>query len=200
MPKSQSTHKSIRIFQSDLLETFTHVHPILPALMWIPVIVFLFSSVAEVGLRISFLFATLGVLVWTLSEYLLHRFAFHYRATSTFGKRVVFIAHGLHHDDPIDPTRLVMPPLPAVLYAIGFYFLFKFIAGPVFVYPFFGGFLLGYLAYDYIHYYVHHFQPKNKIGKFLKTYHMQHHYALKGAKWGVSSPLWDYIFRSVKEK
>lgn len=195
-------HQSIRIFKSDFWERFTHVHPITPLVMWTPVIATLIYrgfAVHEISVGTFVLAAFLGVFLWTLVEYLLHRFAFHYDAKNAFGKRVVYIMHGLHHDDANDPTRLVMPPVPALIYGAVLFLLFRAITGPVFVEPFFAFFLVGYLSYDYIHYYVHHFVPKNPIGKYLKKYHMLHHYAAHGAKWGVSSPLWDYVFRTVEE-
>lgn len=194
--------KSIRIFKSDLLETLTHVHPSVPLILWGPVVaglVFLSLS-ADASVWTLLGFAGLGLLAWTAVEYLLHRFAFHYQAGSSFGKRIVFIMHGLHHDDPVDPTRLVMPPVPALIYAGTLFFLFQMILGLERAYPFFAGFLTGYLAYDYIHYYVHHFNPKNKIGVFLKKHHMLHHYDPNGSKWGVSSPLWDHIFGTYSSK
>ncbi len=197
---NSNKYQSIRLFKSDFLEQFTHVHPILPALLWGPVMLGLLYvsltrlEISRSGVAILFL---AGLLAWTLVEYVLHRFAFHYDAKSKFGKRIVYLMHGLHHDDPKDPTRLVMPPLPAFIYALVLYSLFKFVFGPVQVMPFFSGFLLGYLAYDYIHYYVHHFNPTTRLGKYLKRYHLVHHFQDHHAKWGVSSPLWDYVLGTV---
>ena len=74
--------------------------------------------------------------------------------------------------------------------------IFRALLGPVWVEAFFGFFVVGYLAYDYIHYYVHHFIPKNRVGRYLKQNHMIHHFAADHARWGVSSPLWDFVFRT----
>lgn len=194
---------SIRIFKSDFLERFTHVHPAVPLVMWTPVIgALLYRSFAvhEISIASFVLASVLGLLLWTLVEYVLHRFAFHAKPEGAYGKRVVYIMHGLHHDDPNDPTRLVMPPLPALIYAVLLFVVFRALMGPVFVEPFFAFFLVGYLAYDYIHYYVHHFTPKTKVGKWLKQNHMLHHFAEHGARWGVSSPLWDAILGTLEEK
>src|SRR5690606_28154830 len=113
----------------------------------------------------------------TWVEYMLHRFVFHFPAKGPLMSRFVYVVHGLHHEDPQDPTRLVMPPLPAFIYSSILYLGFRALLGPMWVDAFFAGFLVGYLAYDYIHYYVHHFHPKNPVGKFLKRYHMLHHYS-----------------------
>lgn len=195
-------YKSVRIFKNDLLERLTHVHPITPLVLWAPMIAWLVwrsltlhgMSVLTVGLM-----GAAAILVWTLTEYLLHRFAFHFPAQSKLGERVVFLIHGLHHDDPIDPTRLVMPPFPAIVFAAILYSLFRAILGPVWVEPFFAFFLLGYLWYDYTHFAVHHFTPKTKFGRMLKQHHMLHHYVSSEIRMGVSTPLWDYVFGTLKE-
>ncbi|MBC7385840.1 MAG: sterol desaturase family protein [Cryobacterium sp.] len=194
---------SVRLFKSDFLETFTHVHPAVPLILWVPVIVALtYRSFSVHGNSLGgfALFAFFGLFIWTLTEYLLHRFAFHFPATSPRGRRFVYIMHGLHHEDPADPTRLVMPPLPAFIYAFLLFTLFRLTIGSEHVEAFMAAFMVGYLAYDYTHFYVHHFVPKNRIGKYLKRYHMVHHYSDHDAKWGVSNPLWDYIFRTTELK
>jgi sterol desaturase/sphingolipid hydroxylase (fatty acid hydroxylase superfamily) len=58
---------------------------------------------------------------------------------------------------------------------------------------------VGYLCYDYIHFATHHFRPRTRVGKFLKQHHMLHHFAEHGSRWGVSSPMWDYVFGTLEE-
>jgi len=67
-------------------------------------------------------------------------------------------------------------------------------------FPVFGGFLLGYLFYDYTHYYVHHFVPRTKFGKRLREHHMRHHFQDHRYGYGVSSPIWDVAFRTLPRK
>ena len=55
--------------------------------------------------------------------------------------------------------------------------------------PFFAGFTIGYLFYDGTHYFVHHFAPTSRWGKFLRRHHMTHHFADHDGGFGVSSPL-----------
>jgi len=141
-----------------------------------------------------------GTLIWTLTEYVLHRFVFHYNARTRTGKHLVFLFHGIHHDDPKDKTRLVMPPLPAVAMVSLLYLFFNIFLPAKYIDGFMGFFLIGYLIYDYIHYATHHFPMKNKVARYLKTYHLQHHYSKKNDKYGVSNPLWDYILNTVEEK
>lgn len=181
----------------------THVHPVVPLIVWAPVVLFLvWRSYAVLGISaLSIVLVGVGAMIfWTLAEYFLHRFVFHFRAESPAEKRLQFLIHGLHHDDPVDPTRLVMPPAAAVILAIILFSLFRLALGPVWVEPFFAFFLVGYLCYDYTHYWIHHFTPRSKFGKMIKQHHMLHHFTAHNAKWGVSSPLWDYIFRTMEEK
>ena len=65
-----------------------------------------------------------GLFIWTITEYLLHRFIFHLELKSKIGARIHFIFHGVHHDYPSDSRRLVMPPSVSIPLATLFYFLF----------------------------------------------------------------------------
>jgi sterol desaturase/sphingolipid hydroxylase (fatty acid hydroxylase superfamily) len=139
-------------------------------------------------------FAALGLSTWSLTEYLLHRYLFHLRPTRPFRARLQFVIHGLHHADPADPTRLVIPAVPSVIGGALFYAAFRTGLGPTYAEPFFAFFAVGYLLYDYIHYASHRFEPATRVGRFLKRHHMLHHFATEDARWGVSSPFWDHVF------
>lgn len=195
----KAKYQSIRVFQSPFLEIFTHVHPIIPLVMWTPIISWLFySSFVELELPLSnFLWIfPAALLTWSLCEYIMHRFVFHFPAKSELGKRLIFIFHGLHHDDPNDPTRLVMPPLPGLILGSAFYVIFSLFLPHQTLDAFMASFLIGYLLYDYIHYGTHHFKMKGKVSRYLKKFHLQHHHSHHPEKYGVSSPLWDYVFRT----
>jgi sterol desaturase/sphingolipid hydroxylase (fatty acid hydroxylase superfamily) len=192
--------ESIRIFKNPILESFTHVHPIVPLVLWAPIILFLFYygiSIQGVTASEVLVLFFVGFSLWTFSEYILHRFVFHWNAKSAAGKYFVFLFHGLHHDDPQDPTRLVMPPVPAILLSGILYVLFSLMFPAKYLQVIMAYFMIGYLCYDYIHYATHHFPMTSRIGKYLRKYHLQHHYSGECSKYGVSSPLWDYIFQTV---
>lgn len=202
MPKTyQRKYKNIRIFKSDFMESLTHVHPLIPIILWGPIsagLIFFGGKNLSNG-RIAIL--TIGALVtWTLLEYTIHRFLFHFKSENRIAKELVFLFHGLHHDEPNDPTRLVMPPFPAALFIISFYFLFSLFLPFHDTLYFLGIFLIGYLAYDYIHFATHFFPMKNPVGKYLKKHHISHHNRYHNAKFGVSSPLWDIIFGTYHQK
>jgi sterol desaturase/sphingolipid hydroxylase (fatty acid hydroxylase superfamily) len=191
--KGLNPSKNIRLFKNPVLEQFTYVHPILPALIFVPLVAWCLGWATDLPPQARFTAWLAGLAIWTITEYTLHRFVFHFPAKSRAGKYLVFLFHGIHHDDPEDARRLVMPPVVSITLSYAFYRLFGLVIQPDFLPPFFGGFITGYLCYDYIHYGVHHFTPRTPLGKFLKQYHMLHHFVTPGARFGVSSPLWDVI-------
>ena len=90
-----------------------------------------------------------------------------------------------------------MPPAASIPLALIFYAAFMLIFGAPYGFVLFGGFLTGYLGYDYTHYYLHHFVPKSKVGKKVREHHMRHHFQDHHYGYGVSSPFWDHVFRTV---
>jgi sterol desaturase/sphingolipid hydroxylase (fatty acid hydroxylase superfamily) len=200
--------KPIRLFQSDFLEFFTHISPITVLVIWVPFMLWMLIGEIRDGVARAASLAyvpaafLLGLFIWTLAEYLLHRFIFHFKPRSPMQEKITYLFHGIHHHQPQCKTRLVMPPVLSIPLAAVFYGLFTVVLGswlglPHWVRPVVAGFTLGYLAYDMTHYATHHFPMRSRVGKFLKRYHMQHHYKTPEQRFGVSSPLWDAVFRTL---
>src|ERR1700730_2988718 len=198
LPYVSNKNETVRMFESDVMDFLSRVHPATPQLLYLPLIVasiyFAFSrerlwilSVAE--------FVGLGLAVWTLLEYIIHRYAFHYEPKTRIGKQFHFVVHGVHHDYPNDAKRLVMPPAVSIPLAILFYGLFFFLFGSA-APAIWAGFVGGYVCYDSIHYAIHHFPMKTGILNRLKQHHLRHHYHDDHTGYGVSSPFWDYVFRT----
>ena len=187
------------LFRSRFFDFFSRIHPAVPAAIYVPVIVALvvlaardsLGALAIAGLVVG------GLFLWTLSEYWLHRKVFHWDPDHPLGHRLHFIIHGVHHDHPNDRMRLVMPPAASIPLAALFFGAFWLIFGLPAAYPLFAGFLIGYLGYDYTHYYLHHFVPKSNLGKRLREQHMRHHFQDHRFGFGVSSPIWDFVFRTL---
>jgi len=192
--------ESVQMFKSYFLEIFTHVHPAVPHLIFVPAVSYMFYLSYEKGVALTSaaLLFIFGLFIWSFTEYILHRFVFHFHPRSALGQRLFFIIHGVHHDYPNDSNRLVMPPVVSVPLAVLFYFLFNTILGAHHLPPFFAGFLVGYLLYDTTHYAIHHFRLHGKIGLLLKQHHMRHHYMDSNHNFGVSSPLWDFVFGTFR--
>jgi len=199
--RSNKLAASPPLFKSEFLNFFSRVHPAVPAIVFLPVIVAVEWIGAAHGHGVLSLIglSAIGVFIWTLTEYWLHRLVFHWEPDNAFGRRMHFIIHGIHHDHPNDRMRLVMPPSVSIPLAALFLLAYWLIIGYAGL-PIFGGFMLGYLFYDYTHYYVHHFVPKSATGKRLREQHMRHHFQDHSAGYGVSSPLWDVVFRTVPKK
>ncbi len=193
-----NSEESIRMFKSELMENLSKVHFAVPLFIFVPAIfIFIYKAFTAGVSFLNFgLYFVIGLAVWTITEYVMHRFIFHYHPTSEFGKKIHFIFHGVHHDYPRDKKRLVLPPSVSIPLATAFYFLFASFLAKQFLFAFFPGFLLGYLMYDMLHYAMHHHNFKNGIMKRVKQHHMLHHYQNPEKGYGVSSSLWDIILRT----
>ena len=198
----------IRLFKSDFLEFFTHISPITVIVIWLPVaVVFLWLAVSKgqaAGANLWYVPVAflIGLFLWTPAEYLGHRFIFHFRPRSPRQEKIIFLFHGIHHAQPQCKTRLVMPLPVSIPMAFLFYGIFYLVVGRLmgassWVYPLFSGFIIGYMAYDLIHYATHHFPMRSRYLRYLKRHHMRHHYKTPDQRYGVSSPLWDIVFSTL---
>ena len=141
----------------------------------------------------------LGIFSFSFVEYLLHRFVFHFEPKSESQKALKYKIHGVHHEFPRDKDRLAMPPVISICIAVIFYVFFKLMMGNLVLF-FFPGFLFGYCIYLFIHYAIHRFHPPKNILKILWTHHALHHYKDDNNYFGVSVPMWDYIFGTIPGK
>jgi dihydroceramide fatty acyl 2-hydroxylase len=193
--RSEVLSASPRMFDNSLLDALSRVHPIVPPLIFVPAIVVTFVlGVQRVGAANTLLAVVVGYVVWTLTEYWLHRLVFHFEPEGALGSRLHWIIHGVHHDHPNDAMRLVMPPSVSVPLASAFVWLFVLVAGTGWGIAAASGFLVGYLVYDMLHYHTHHHVPKTRLGRRLRELHMRHHFQDDHAGYGVSAPYWDHVF------
>ena len=186
-------HLEARYFQSDFLERFSKCAWWQPLAVWVPLIGLLaYASVAqrELGAGSIAALGLGGVAFWSLAEYVMHRKLFHWRRFA----RLHYILHGAHHEYPDDPGRVVFPPAASLALGAAFYALFVLALGVTAARPFFAGFVVGYLGYDMTHYWTHVAKPTTRWGKYLRRHHMLHHFSEPDRKFGVSTPLWDFVF------
>jgi sterol desaturase/sphingolipid hydroxylase (fatty acid hydroxylase superfamily) len=197
MRRTEQLKASPPMFQSRLLDRFTRVHPAVPVLIYGPVVALMLAlSVVRDGWWDMAGLVLLGYALWTLFEYWLHRIVFHFEPEDGLGARLHWMIHGVHHDHPNDPLRLVMPPaasVPLAIVVVGVMFL---VAGRVHALGVAAGFLIGYLIYDEIHYMLHHHTPKTRLGRRLRELHMRHHFQDDEKGFGISAPYWDFVFRT----
>lgn len=188
------------MFKSPWLDRLTRVHPAVPVLLYLPVIVVLFvTGAGRLGFGYAVALALGGYAAWTLTEYWLHRVVFHFEPDHGIGAKLHWMIHGVHHDHPNDPLRLVMPPSASIPLAVVFLGLFWLVLGADAATAFGAGFLAGYVAYDMIHYHVHHHRPKTWVGRKLRELHMRHHFQDDERGFGVSAPYWDHVFRTYPQ-
>ena len=198
MDRSELLKASPPMFKSGLLDRFTRVHHLVPVVIFGPAITMLFVLGADrLGLLSALGFAFGGYLFWTLAEYWIHRVIFHFEPEQGIGARLHWMVHGVHHDHPNDPLRLVMPPAASIPLALVFYALFVLVLGGDRAFAFGAGFLAGYLFYDMIHYHLHHHTPRTRMGKWLRELHMRHHFQDDERGFGISAPYWDRVFGTM---
>jgi len=193
--RAELLRASPRMFDSDLLDRLSRVHPVVPLVVFVPVVSWLLlAGIDRTGVGDAVAWALGGYLFWTLTEYWMHRVVFHFEPEEGIGARLHWIIHGIHHDHPNDPLRLVMPPSVSIPLAAGFLALFALVlSSPVWL-AFGAGFLAGYLLYDMTHYHLHHHTPRTRMGRKLREQHMRHHFQDHDSGFGVSAPFWDHVF------
>jgi sterol desaturase/sphingolipid hydroxylase (fatty acid hydroxylase superfamily) len=192
---------SPRLFENALLDKLSRVHWSMPLFVYLPVILGLgIVSLQNLTPTVVLGMAALGYLIWTLIEYFGHRYLFHWEFPGDFGKRMHFLIHGVHHDHPNDPLRLVMPILLSGPIMIVAWFVATLLFGAPLRDPGLMGFVIGYLAYDMVHYYTHHAVPTTKLGLTLRRLHLMHHFRDHDKGFGVSAPYWDFVFGTAERK
>jgi sterol desaturase/sphingolipid hydroxylase (fatty acid hydroxylase superfamily) len=183
------------MFDSRLLDALSRVHPAVPVIIFGPLILLLVVwglSRVDATLLVGLLAG--GYAMWTLFEYWLHRVVFHFEPAAGIGARLHWIIHGVHHDHPNDPLRLVMPPAVSVPLAALVFALLYLAFGSVYAPGLGAGFFAGYLVYDMLHYYLHHSRPHGRVGRMLRERHMRHHFQDETCGFGISAPYWDELF------
>lgn len=201
-PTNYTTHETdVRIFKNPILNFLGKTHISVPLIIFfgsgisLSTYALLSYNLSWVSI-VSYFFG--GLLFFTLIEYLMHRFLYHVPSVYEEGK-VAYALHGIHHKYPRDKKMLVMPPVISILLAslvLGINYLIFAENG----FAFTGGFLFGYAGYLSVHFIVHAFKPPKNIFKELWVHHSIHHYQDDEKAFGVSSPLWDYVFGTMPSK
>ena len=191
------------MFDSRLLDALSRVHPAVPVVIFLPAIVALdgVGAVERERAGDGRRSCVGGYALWTLFEYWLHRIVFHFEPEDGLGARLHWIIHGVHHDHPNDPhapgdaaggeraagggrVRAAVPDLRPALRARRS----ARASSPAT------------WSYDMIHYYLHHFRPRGRLGRMLRERHMRHHFQDDTRGFGISAPYWDEVFRTSRAR
>jgi len=195
-PQNKGTKQ---LFKNPILEKLTRTHIAVPLVIFFSYAAgLLYWSVTHTSLSIwvTVLLFFVGAIAFTWVEYNVHRYVFHMPTYTKFREKMQYTMHGVHHEFPKDKDRLAMPPILSITIATLLLFIFRLILGDL-VFSFLPGFLVGYAMYLAIHYMVHAYQPPKNFLKYLWINHSVHHYKDGVGVYGVSSPLWDYIYGTM---
>ncbi len=197
-----STERSTPLFDNRLLEALTRTHIAIPLTIFYGAAAGLIGYSLYAGLVAPWANVWLvlaGLVFFTLVEYLVHRYLFHIDTDTPGKERFQYLFHGVHHDHPRDTSRLAMPPVVSVLVASTLFLIYRLVMGGYGL-PFTAGFMAGYASYLCVHYAVHAFKPPRNFLRKLWAHHAIHHYQQPDAAFGVSSPFWDVVFRTMPER
>jgi sterol desaturase/sphingolipid hydroxylase (fatty acid hydroxylase superfamily) len=196
-------YASARLFKSPVLEACSKIHPSLPFVFYIPIIVGLMVYALAKGVSTplqALVFAPLGWVTWDLMEYSIHRGFFHWEGSGPVTRKIHDIVHGYHHQYPDDRLRLVMPlgaSIPLALLIAG---LLALIGKPAATIPYFCGIVAGYLFYDFTHWSSHYRTPRTAWGRAVRSHHMAHHFACPDKNFGISHRWIDFLAGTLKSR
>lgn len=190
-PKSSTAR--VTLFRNGFFESFT-VFPLAGFLILWPLVLIAVAYVAFSSMPTPWvpLWVVMGWVVWSATEYALHRFVFHLDPKSSWLKQVIFVIHGNHHASPNDPLRNLMPPIISLPLGGAIWGLMVFAFGPVGHWLFFG-FILGYVIYDLVHFACHQFAMKGAFWRVLKQHHMRHHFDRVEGNYAITGMIWDRL-------
>lgn len=135
-----------------------------------------------------------GLVLWTLIEYLMHRFLFHFPPSSKKMQEIQANLHLKHHDYPHDPKQMVAQPSFSMPIAVAIWGVLRLALGAwepaclVMV-----GVIVGYLLYEWVHFVVHMTTDGGPLVRFWRRYHFYHHFKNPARCFGVTTPLWDVL-------
>ncbi|MEM9259500.1 MAG: sterol desaturase family protein [Bacteroidota bacterium] len=198
--KFKSNGEAPPMFENKFLNRLTQTHIATPIIIFLLYAIGLLvytemkTDIAVLTVIGLFLAGTLG---FTFTEYVVHRWVYHppHGASDKY-KEMTYNMHGFHHDYPKDRRRLAMPPILAVVIATILLFLFELVLGQ-YSFAYLAGFVTGYAMYLSVHFTVHMYPPPKNFLKALWVNHSIHHYSEDEILFGVSQPLWDYVFGTL---
>lgn len=166
------------------------------------VITALLASLWHTGALFSHLHVVaLGLVIFFAAEYVTHRFQFHHPPVGpAWLRRLQRRLHYQHHEEPDRLDLLFLPlwyAIPVILIYAGFYL---WLSGDWKVtQALLLGNLSGLLYYEYVHYIAHlPVTPGTRWGRYMKKYHLWHHYKNEHYWYGVTNPFGDMLFGTYK--
>jgi sterol desaturase/sphingolipid hydroxylase (fatty acid hydroxylase superfamily) len=153
------------------------------------------ASAEEFSVITSLASLVAGLLSWGLVEYSIHRWVLHREppkgAAGMPGNRT----HLAHHADPNALDRLNVQLSESLPVCVVYFLIAWALTGDwraaAFAYD---GLMLGYFFYEYLDYQAHHGAARGRVVRYFRRYHLLHHHYDARVRFGVTSPLFDYLF------
>lgn len=184
----------IRLFRDDRLERLTLISPWAFGSIWLLALaltIYVGWGTAPIPAAIALVLG--GLLIWSLFEYIMHRFLFHLKPASAFGQWLIFLVHGNHHAVPVDRHRNLMPPIVSCVISAAVWGLCVLLVGRAGTLLFLG-FSIGYVSYDGVHYACHQFPMRWPVLRQLRRHHLRHHHARQEGNYAITAIFWDRVF------
>jgi sterol desaturase/sphingolipid hydroxylase (fatty acid hydroxylase superfamily) len=194
MNEKRPAPQQIRLFESDRLERLTTISPWAFCSLWVVVLslaAYAGWGTAEPAAEVAWVLG--GLVFWTLFEYAMHRFMFHWNVESNWARSVVFVLHGNHHAEPGNRARNLMPPIISIPISGAVLCLLLLAVGSV-GFLFFLGFMFGYAVYDGLHFACHQFTMRGRVLWRWQQHHLHHHYAKEEGNYAITAIFWDRVF------
>ncbi len=186
-----------RFFTASWAESLTKVKWWVVPVVWLPIAsACITAAFHQFSIIMACFLCLFGLLTWQFIEYSFHRFLFHWEPRSSITIFLHFLFHGCHHKFPMDVDRLVFPPFPASCVAALLYGMLRVFFSKDEALVVFAGLVLGYVAYDCTHYFIHSGSIKSGISKN----HMRHHFDDSGSNFGITSSVLDAFFGTAAPK
>lgn len=183
------------VWEQNVLGRTRLANHLVPFYVFVPVVIglaaygLLVDHVSSLRFVLAFLVA---IPLWTINEYITHRFLFHYEGQSELTRKLVYTMHTGHHEYPNDKRFMLIGLNVSIPNAIITGFIFWLIVGDLWT-GLLAGWLCCYLFYDWLHFATHVYNFDNRLFRLLKKHHMQHHFKHNDKNFGVVSSLWDWI-------
>lgn len=191
--------QALRAYDTAGWGRFLHTHPAIPAAVYAPPAAYLlWRSYLEPGfVGSTWVLFVSGLLFWSFLEYVVHKGLLHFADVGAWFNMGLARIHARHHEYPEDVSQVIISPLQTlplagIIYLALCLFLTPGRAGAVMA-----GIISGYLAYESFHYAFHAPTPLTwRWLNVLRKYHARHHFETPDGRFGVTSPLWDLVFKT----
>ncbi len=170
----------------------------------LPLLIF-FTFQLEKQILVNLFLGLVGVIYWSFLEYAIHRWPYHMKYNSTKIRNFMDTFHMYHHRNL--PDRRVLNAGPMMVYPMAFTILTPiYILMITFDFGFHDlsafalGTLTAYVAYEFVHFFIHYREYKSGYMSYIQKYHFYHHEKKWNKNFGNTSHFWDVLLGTYDQK